>query len=306
MTGRAQRVPPRFMAVCDGYAAALDGARLDAATRRAYLSRVRSYLAWLGSAAIPGADPLADPGARDLAVREYLGYLGTARNLAARTVYDHHTALDHFYEHLDLGPPWVRRGELPRRVYRALDEREQVRWLAELQERPLARDRAIGRLLFNCGLRPPELAALDVGDVRVRDLEGTVTVRAGEPRQIPLSDPAAAADIATWQAERPGWPGASSSPALILNLRGGRLSTRSVSQLLSELATAAGLTDEHGRPDGSPHRIRLTYGANLICGGTDIITVSALMGLRNLESVRLAILPVRASGEGTAAAAGLP
>jgi integrase/recombinase XerC len=67
--------------------------------------------------------------------------------------------------HLGLDRPRVRRDKPPRRAPRALDARQQKRYLRAAERRPLARDRAIGRLPFYTGLRVGELTALDTGDV---------------------------------------------------------------------------------------------------------------------------------------------
>ncbi len=298
VTGSRRQVPARFAADYSGYAASLERGPLDAGTCRAYDSRIRSFLDWLDSFWITGPDPLTDPRARDSAIRAYLGYLKTTRQLAARTVNAHLTALYHFYDYLGLGSVRLRREEPPGRAPRALGEREQERWLRALRDRPQARDRAIGQLLLRSGVRATELSALDLDDVPVSPRSAKVIVRAAEgtSREIPLLDPAARADVAAWRQERQGWPGARSSPALILNHRGGRLTPRAVSQLLAELAAEAGLVDEHGRPDASPQRIRLTFGANLLSGGMPAAEVGKLMGLRDLEAIRLSILPARAGG----------
>ena len=85
MAGRRQQVPERFAAAWDGYAAALERVPLDAGTRRAYASRVRSYLAWLDSAAIGGPDPPASPHGRDFAARDYRSWLaGSGSNVPGR------------------------------------------------------------------------------------------------------------------------------------------------------------------------------------------------------------------------------
>lgn len=279
MTEPRQDVPARFAAAYDGYAAALEYGPLDASTRRAYISRVRSFLAWLDSAGTAGPDPLADHHGRDVAVRRYRDHLKNGRKLAVLTVNAHLTAVAHFYGYLDLGPAWVPRDEAAYLPPEALDAGEQERWLAAVARRPLARDRAIARLLFHAGLRVSELVALDVDDVPLSGRRGTVIVGSGQDsREIPLTDRAARADIAEWKAARRGDP----AGALFLNRHSGRLSARSVSQLLAELAEDAGLTGKDGKPDAPPHRIRLTFAANLLRGGTDIATAAALMGQRYL------------------------
>ena len=306
MAGLRQQVPARFAAVYMGYAAALARAPLDADTRRAYDSRVRGYLAWLATEDPGEPSPLGDPHARDFAARDYRAHLKTARKRSASTVNAHLTALDHFYVHLGLGRVQVRRDRLPKRAPRALDTREQKRYLRAAERRPLARDRAIGRLLFYTGLRVSELVALDMDDVPLSARKGKVIVRSGKggnSREVPLVDPSGRAAQAEWNAERAGWPGGG-TPALFLNRRGGRLSSRAVDQLLDELAVDADLVDDNGKPAISAHNVRHTFGTNLIRAGVDIVVVAELMGHEDLETTRLYALPTEADVE--AAVARLP
>jgi site-specific recombinase XerD len=44
--------------------------------------------------------------------------------------------------------------------------------------------------------------------------------------------------------ERPDWPGADANPALLLNRRGGRLSSRGAHDILGAIAKAANLPDD--------------------------------------------------------------
>ncbi len=294
MAGTLVQVPGRYRGVFDGYAAALERAPLDADTRRAYASRVRSYLAWLDSAEIAGPDPLADALGRDFAGRGYRTYLKTVAKRAASTVNAHLTALDHFYEHLGLGAVRVQRDQLPRRAPRALDARQQKRYLRAVEARPLARDRAIGRLLFYSGVRVDELVSLDEDDVPLSARKGKIIVRegkGGDSREIPVVDPTARASVAEWKKDRAAWPRAAENPALFLNRRGGRLSARAVDQLLDALAADADLVDDDGAPAASAHTIRHTFGTNLLRNGTDIVTVAELMGHRRLDTTRLYTRP---------------
>jgi hypothetical protein len=75
---RPTALPAGPASVLERYAAALAGVPLAEETKRTYLSRVRMYLAWLASPAAarrPGGDPVADPRARDWAVRDYRHWL---------------------------------------------------------------------------------------------------------------------------------------------------------------------------------------------------------------------------------------
>lgn len=294
LAGALVLVPARYTAVFDGYVAALERAPLDADTRRAYASRVRSYLAWLDSAGITDPDPLTDPHGRDFAARDYRTWLKVVGKRAASTVNAHLTALDHFYGQLGLGAVRVQRDQLPRRAPQALGAREQKRYLRAVEARPQVRDRAIGRLLFYSGVRVAELVALDEEEVPLSARKGKVIVRAGkggDSREIPLLDPAARASVAEWKAERVTWPGAGMSPALFLNRRGGRLSARAVDQLLDALAADADLVDDDGSPAASAHTLRHTFGTNLLRNGVDVVTVAELMGHRRLDTTRLYTLP---------------
>jgi site-specific recombinase XerC len=295
MARSREPVPRRFAAHADLYAHALDQVgQLDAHTRRAYDSRIRSYLAWLDSAATDGPDPLTAPEGRDRAVRAYLSHLKTERHLAASTVKAHRTALDHFYAHLGVGPPRVPRNQAPQGAPRTLNVGQQARYLRAAGQRP-TRDRAISLLLLHSGARPSELIALDVDDVQMSAGEYLVVIRDEEPRTVPLTDETAQAAMSGWIDERAAWPGAQATRALFMNRHGDRLSTKAISKLVAALARDAGLTGHDGRPDVSPRTLRDTFGANQLAAGSGPLTVphlvevSRLLGHRQLDTtLRLA------------------
>jgi site-specific recombinase XerC len=243
-----QAVPEAFTTIHAAYAAALKRAPLDGDTRRAYDSRVRTFLAWLEASGLDG-DPLTDAHNRDFAIRDYKTHMKTVLRRASNTVNAHLTALDHFFTQLGLGPAVVvRHDDAPKLAPRALDARQQKRYLRAVERRPLARDRAIGRLLFYSGVRIAELVALDDDDVPLSARKGKVIVRSGKgetSREIPLLDGTARTSITEWRTDRASWPGAD-TPALFLNRRGGRLSARAVDQLMDELATDADILDDAG------------------------------------------------------------
>ena len=53
-------------------------------------------------------------------------------------------------------------------------------------------------------------------------------------REVPLH-PQLRTDVQLWLDERPHWPGAGTTPALLLNRRGGRLSTRASSDIFRDI-----------------------------------------------------------------------
>jgi len=143
------------------YVAELARATLSAETRRTYASKARQFLAWLASAydgaqrdgTRPDAtrlvgDPLADPVARDEAVRAWRGYLLGAARQAPATVNNALAAVDDFYTRRGMGRASAERADLPTRAPRALDERAQLRWLRAVEAQSSPRDRALAGIPF--------------------------------------------------------------------------------------------------------------------------------------------------------------
>lgn len=277
----------RARAVLAEYELALGRAPLAAHSRRAYLSRVAGYLRWLTGADLGGADPLGEPRARDIAVAAYRAWLSTNPDRKPTTVNAVLTALDHFYSHLHLGPALGDREPRPAEAGpRVLDQDEQRRFLAAVESHDSVRDRAIAYALFFTGVRVGELVALDLADVRLRARPRRLIVWEGKGagyREVPLSTEPRPT-LRQWVYERDAWRG-SDGPAFFLNRRGGRLSTRSVDDLVARLGRAAGIVDTEERPT-TPHVLRHTYGSRLLGGGADVPRVAELMGHKRLETTR--------------------
>ncbi|WP_326957562.1 tyrosine-type recombinase/integrase [Amycolatopsis sp. NBC_01286] len=279
-------VPAAFVERFDGYVAAKarPGEPLDDDTVRAYCSRTRQFLAWLDGADVDG-DPLVDGQARDGAVRNYRAYLLTVAKRKLSTVNAHLTAVDDFLRHVGVGPAAAKRQEVPKSAPRALSDRNRTRWLRAAQ-RADARGKALAYVEYYGGLRGGEVVALDVGDVRISARKGVLIVRfgkGGKYREVPLHSQLRAA-IEEWVTERAGWPGAAETPALFLNRRGGRLSTRGAYDQLKAIAADANLA--FGRDgDLTPHSLRHTTGTNLVRDGVDVVLVAELLG-HSVETAR--------------------
>ena len=194
------------------YAAAL-GTGLAAETSRTYLSKVRGYLAWLDDGAA-----LTDPAARDRAVLAYRSHLADTLGRSATTVNTALAAVDDFYTRRGLGPAPVERLPVHRDSPRVLSAKDLRRW-----QRAAAalspRDRAIALTPLHTGMRIAEVVALDVTDVD----------------RLP---PALREACHAWLAERATWPNAAGTPALFLNKRGGRLTTRAATTIFTTIDTA--------------------------------------------------------------------
>jgi integrase/recombinase XerC len=256
------------------YLQKLDHAPLSANTKRAYASRVAAFLEWLPE----GADLASE---RDFIVRDYRQYLKDAHR-APTTVNSALDAVGNFLLSLNLGHPNARRERLPQAAPRALEPKEQKLFLRAAEKTELSRDRAIGLLAFYSGLRVAEIAALNVEDVVLSARRGQVVVWHGKGdrhRELPLH-PEARSAISEWLEER--WE--SESEALFINRRGGRLSARSVCEVVVQLGASVGL-------EMSTHVLRHTFGTNLVRQGTDVVLVAELMGHSRLESTRRYSLP---------------
>jgi len=277
--------------VFDAYTAELSrpGGPLDADTVRVYASRVRQYLAWLEDADVDG-DPLAETAARDWAVRDYRTHLLTVARRKPATVNAHLTAIDDFYRRRGLGSAVASREDLPNAAPRALSKKAQFRWL-RAAERASPRDRAIALAGFYAGLRIAEIVALDLDDIHTSARKGHLVIRYGKGgryREVPLH-PVLHKNLDSWLTARKGWPGAATSPAVFLNRRGDRLSTRGAYTALATIAETAGI--DVGR-DGefTPHVLRHTAGTTMTRAGTDIILVAEILG-HSVETARRYALP---------------
>ncbi|MEQ7127974.1 tyrosine-type recombinase/integrase [Actinopolymorpha sp. B11F2] len=280
-------------AALESYDAHLTATGLADQSRRAYRSRVAGYLSWLsggdvGGSDLGGGDPLADRQARDRAVREYRAWVTSERRARPSTVNAMLTAVDHFYSHLGLGPAEVVREELPDPAPRILDEDQQRRFLDAVAERESVRDRAIAYALFYTGVRVAELVSLDLPDVVVGRQKSRLVVRGSggsSLREVPLrAEPVEL--LRGWIRERRTWRGADDLQAFFLNRRGGRLTSRSVDDLVVRLGREAGIGGEADAPPVTPHVLRHTFGARLLRGGASLVAVAELMGHKRLDTTR--------------------
>ena len=143
------------------------------------------------------------------------------------------------------------------------------------------RDRALLEFLYGTGVRVGELTALDLDDV---DLSGRVVRVLGKGRKermVPVGSKAIDALRAWLRATVDLRERASEPDALFLNLRGGRLSARSVRRVLDRrLVEAAVLADI------SPHALRHSFATHLLGGGADLRAIQELLGHVSLSTTQ--------------------
>ena len=141
------------------------------------------------------------------------------------------------------------------------------------------RDRAMFETLYGGGLRVSELVGLDRADL---DLEqGLVRVRGkGKRERLAPIGATAAVWIGRWLDVRE--PAVAGEPAVFLNGRGGRLTTRSVGRLLESHLIGVGLD-----PSSSPHTLRHSFATHLLDAGADLRSVQELLGHRSLTTTQV-------------------
>jgi site-specific recombinase XerD len=268
------------------YAIHLQRSPLTGHSPRTYLGAVRAYLAWLERAPVDG-DPLNDAAAKDWAVRDYRSYLVTVAKRATATVNKHLAALQDFYVWRGLGQPQgVKRHQVPRHAPKALEPRAKLCYLRAVEAWPSARDRAIALLPLYAGTRIAEISALDVADVRLSARKGELHLvgKSEKSRTVPVHQKLREA-LAAWLAERPSYRGAESG-ALFISVRGTRMTTDAIADVIDAITRAAGLDDHI-----TSHVLRHTFGTELTRSGIDIVTVAELMGHASLETTRLYTRP---------------
>jgi integrase/recombinase XerC len=145
-------------------------------------------------------------------------------------------------------------------------------------ERPFpVRDRAIFELLYGCGIRVSELAGLDLADIDRSHGWLRVRGKGKKERQVPLPGQAARA-LECYLAERPV---VQDEPAVFLNHRRKRLSTRGISGIVKFYATYLA----HD-PSVHPHSFRHAYATHLLADGADLRAIQELLGHARLSTTQ--------------------
>jgi integrase/recombinase XerC len=224
-------------------------------------------------------------------VRSYLAEL--IKNKAARaTVQRRLSAIKAFFRYRETtigaaSPARTIRSPKNVRGLPSILQEDEVRRLIEFSLSPspddstpaTLRDRAMFETLYSSGLRVGELVGLDWRDI---DEElGMVMVRAGKgnkDRLVPLGEPALDA-LKKWKTAMP-IPWEQNGP-VITNLRGGRLTTRSVEMILQRRIEAAGLT-----AGLTPHGLRHSFATHMLGNGADLRSIQEMLGHASLATTQ--------------------
>jgi integrase/recombinase XerC len=172
---------------------------------------------------------------------------------------------------------------VPRSLPRDLTVDEIFALLDGIQEKDVAalRDRALLELLYATGLRVGELVSLDL---EALDLPGAlvrVRGKGGRERIIPFGRKAAGA-LRQWLDASAELRVRGQAPdALFLNLRGGRLTDRSVRRVLDRRLREAAILAHV-----SPHALRHSFATHLLGAGADLRAIQELLGHASLSTTQ--------------------
>jgi integrase/recombinase XerC len=147
------------------------------------------------------------------------------------------------------------------------------------------RDRLMFELLYGCGIRNSELVGINLDDISLSNEAILIRGKGKKERYVPFGGSALAALsvylpwrqhlLATLKKTMPS----KGMPALLVNQRGGRLTTRSVGRIVKRIAVAKGLS-----PEVHPHTLRHAFGTHMLEEGADLRAIQELLGHERLAT----------------------
>lgn len=152
------------------------------------------------------------------------------------------------------------------------------------------RDKALLEVMYASGARVSEAIGLDVDDISLESGSEAVLLRGKgrKERMVPMGHFAADAVNAYLVRARPVLAaGGKGTPALFLNMRGGRLSRQSGWTIIKAAADRVGIDRV------SPHTLRHSFATHLLRGGADIRVVQELLGHASVTTTQVYTLVTR-------------
>jgi integrase/recombinase XerC len=144
------------------------------------------------------------------------------------------------------------------------------------------RDRLMLELLYGCGIRNSELTGINLGDIRMSAEAILIRGKGKKERYVPFGESARNALTAYLSARQALLAEVrKNSNALLINQRGGRLTTRSVGRIIKKIAVSKGLS-----PDVHPHTLRHAFGTHMLEEGADLRAIQELLGHERLATTQ--------------------
>jgi len=140
------------------------------------------------------------------------------------------------------------------------------------------RDLAIIELMYSSGLRVSEAANVNLDDFEEEKSFLRVFGKGSKTRLVPIGRYAKDA-IENWIIERAKF--SKESNALFINLKGTRLTVRSIQLRLKRMATKQGLPPVH------PHMLRHSFATHMLESSGDLRTIQELLGHSSLSTTQI-------------------
>lgn len=254
-------------------------------TLRAYRADLREWLRFLADREIVDL-----PEVNGRTMRAYLVHLDD-RGLARSSIERKLSSVRSFFRHA------LERGEIHADPSRGLRQAKRARSLpGALNEDEIGRlldapdsstttgrrDRALLEMLYSAGTRAAETVGIDRTDLDLA--RGVVRVR-GKGRKERLA-PLGRFSIEALEAylSDPGRPRPKplAANAVFLNSKGGRLSTRSLQNVVAKAVLEAGITRR-----ATPHTLRHSFATHLLDRGADLRSVQELLGHEHIVTTQI-------------------
>jgi len=252
-------------------------------TIKAYTGDLDSFAAYIGSRDWRNIDHLAIRGFLSRLYEKGLSKTSVARSLAAVRSFYRWLAQEGVVEQNPAA--LVATPKLPKKLPR-VPTIEEMNSVLDGQMPAVAafpqRDQVMFELLYGCGIRNSELIAINLDDIRLSTEAILVRGKGKKERYVPFGDSVRNA-LAAYLPFRQQLLAAhkKNTNALLINQRGGRLTTRSVGRIIKKIAVAKGLP-----PDVHPHTLRHAFGAHMLEEGADLRAIQEMLGHERLSTTQ--------------------
>lgn len=146
------------------------------------------------------------------------------------------------------------------------------------------RNQAVMEMFYSCGLRLSELVGLDVLDIDFNQKLVKVRGKGRKERIVPVGEPALKSVrqyLDTIDAIQTNREKEVFKRPLFLNVRGERITTRSIARIVDQLTEKSGI----GRKI-SPHALRHSFATHLLNAGADLRSIQELLGHESLSTTQ--------------------
>ena len=252
-------------------------------TIKAYTLDLGNFVAYVGARNWRSIDHVTIRGFLSLLYEKDLGKTSVARALAAVRSFYRWLAQEGVVEQNPAA--LVSTPKLPKKLPR-VPTIEEMNTVLDAQMPEVAsfpeRDRMLFELLYGCGIRNSELIGINLDDIRLSSEAILIRGKGKKERYVPFGESVKTA-LASYMPARQQMLAEhkKKAAALLINQRGGRLTTRSVGRIIKKIAVAKGLS-----PDVHPHTLRHAFGTHMLEEGADLRSIQEMLGHERLSTTQ--------------------